>query len=74
MTQGGPPSGSGDTASGGGQKGKSVLAFFGIAVMVLGIVLVFGARLAAARRLQLERWGGNIFLAGLATWALHFVL
>jgi hypothetical protein len=51
-----------------------VLAVIGIAVMVLGIALVFGARLVAARRARLERWGGNLFLAGIVTWALHFAL
>lgn len=51
-----------------------MLAVIGIAVMVLGIALVVGARFNAARRPQLERWGGNIFLVGLVTWALHYTL
>lgn len=51
-----------------------MLAIVGVAVMVLGVALVFGARLAAARRPRLERWGGNIFLIGLVTWALHYAL
>ncbi|MDE2167352.1 MAG: hypothetical protein KGJ66_13570 [Alphaproteobacteria bacterium] len=51
-----------------------MLAIIGIAVMLSGVALVFGARLNATRRTQLERWGGNIFLAGIVIWALHFVL
>ena len=51
-----------------------MLAYIGIAVMVLGAALVFGARLNKARRPQLERWGGNTFLVGLVTWALHFAI
>lgn len=51
-----------------------MLDVIGIAVMALGVVLVVGARLYAALRPRLERWGGNIFLAGLVTWALHYAI
>jgi hypothetical protein len=51
-----------------------MLNLVGIAVMVVGISLIVGARLHMAGRLPLERWGGNIFLAGLVTWALHYAL
>jgi hypothetical protein len=51
-----------------------MLNVIGIAVMVVGVALVVGARLYLVGRLRLERWGGNIFLAGLVTWALHYAL
>ena len=55
-------------------EGDAVLANIGIALMALGAALVFGARLNEARRPQLERWGGNVFLVGIVTWALHWAI
>ncbi|GEM_PF-6624573 len=51
-----------------------MLAFVGIAVMVLGVALVLAGRFLAMRKPLLERWGGNVFVAGVVVWALHFAI
>ncbi|MDE2165115.1 MAG: hypothetical protein KGJ66_02100 [Alphaproteobacteria bacterium] len=46
-----------------------MLRIAGIVVMVVGIALVFSARIYPAQRGRLEPWGASIFLAGLIVWA-----
>lgn len=52
--------------------GGIVLAYLGIAVMALAVVLVLSARRFPARRPALERWSGNLFLVGAMIWVIHY--
>ncbi|MDE2228195.1 MAG: hypothetical protein KGL11_04035 [Alphaproteobacteria bacterium] len=48
--------------------------FVGFAIMIIGMAILFSARIYPMQRANLERWGARAFLGGLVVWAVAFRL